>query len=214
MSDRPDRRSDAQIEAMLRELDAESLELLEPPRSVWDGIESAVRGHVDADDRVVPLESRKRRKRLRAAAGIAAAALVLAGAAAYMISRDDPVDVVARAALNYDPALFDPLGAQAQADAELLAQDGHHRIRFVDADLPTLGADADLEAWLIQPDEQGGVADLVSLGLVNLSGPRIFTVPDGYDPELYSVVDISIEPRDGDPAHSGRSILRGMLRRA
>jgi len=31
------------------------------------------------------------------------------------------------------------------------------------------------------------------------------------DPDVYSIVDIGIEPRDGDVAHSGRSILRGTL---
>ena len=36
-------------------------------------------------------------------------------------------------------------------------------------------------------------------------------VPAELDPDVYSIVDISIEPRDGDAAHSGRSILRGTL---
>ena len=37
-------------------------------------------------------------------------------------------------------------------------------------------------------------------------------VTAGYDPGDYSVVDISVEPRDGDAGHSGRSILGGSLR--
>ena len=36
-------------------------------------------------------------------------------------------------------------------------------------------------------------------------------VPAELDPDVYSIVDISIEPRDGDEQHSGRSILRGAL---
>jgi hypothetical protein len=38
-----------------------------------------------------------------------------------------------------------------------------------------------------------------------------FVVPADLDPDTYTVVDISIEPRDGDEAHSGRSVLRGEL---
>ncbi|MXV86058.1 MAG: anti-sigma factor [Acidimicrobiales bacterium] len=83
---------------------------------------------------------------------------------------------------------------------------------LVDASLPAAGSGADLEAWLIQPDDHGNVADLVSLGLIDPADPGSLAVPLGYDPSLYSVVDISVEPRDGDPAHSGRSILRGVLR--
>ncbi len=52
---------------------------------------------------------------------------------------------------------------------------------------------------------------MVSLGDIDEDGAREFEVPAGYDPELYSVVDISIEPHDGDDSHSGRSILRGAL---
>lgn len=37
------------------------------------------------------------------------------------------------------------------------------------------------------------------------------TVPDGLDADAYSVVDVSIQPYDGDPAHSGDSLLRGTL---
>ena len=36
----------------------------------------------------------------------------------------------------------------------------------------------------------------------------------GLDPDVYSTVDISIAPRDGDEMHSGRSILRGTLAEA
>ena len=215
MSDRPNRRDDADIEAMLRELDAENIELLEPPEALWEGIESVIgvptEVERDGGDDVIPLRSRRRRARRIVFASAAALALVIAGVAAYAITRDDPDVVVARAALTYDADGFDPLGARAQTTAELVANNGHHRIQLVEAALPAAGADADLEAWLIRPDDQGNVADLVSLGLVDPAEPGSFAVPPGYDPFLYSVVDISIEPRDGDPAHSGRSILRGML---
>ena len=213
MSDRPGRRDDAEIEATLRELGADGLELLEPPPDVWDGIESAVRIEEEPEGRVVPLEPRRRRVRPMVLSGAAAVVVVIAGVAAYVATRDDPAAVVASATLAYDPDAdgFDSLGAQAAADAELLIQGGRHQVQLVDAQLPRPEAGADLEAWLIRPDDQGNVADLVSLGLVDPADPGSLAVPPGYDPSLYAVVDISVEPRDGDPAHSGRSILRGIL---
>ncbi|MXY01277.1 MAG: anti-sigma factor [Acidimicrobiales bacterium] len=220
MSDRPDRRDDTDIEAMLRDLAPEDFELLEPPPAVWEGITSTLGASADpsaadaasADSVVVPFEPRRRRAwRVAVPSAAAAVALVVVGFAVYAVTADEP-EVIATASLAYDADAFDPLGAQAQAAAELVADDGRQRILLVDASLPAAGSGADLEAWLIQPDDHGNVADLVSLGLIDPADPGSLAVPLGYDPSLYSVVDISVEPRDGDPAHSGRSILRGVLR--
>ncbi len=48
-----------------------------------------------------------------------------------------------------------------------------------------------------------------SLGPIDGSG-RV-ALPDGLDPALYATVDISVEPLDGVPTHSGQSVLRGTL---
>lgn len=62
------------------------------------------------------------------------------------------------------------------------------------------------EVWLLTEDASG----LISLGL--LDGDRgDFVVPANVDLERYPVVDVSIEPTDGDPTHSGDSIVRGQL---
>lgn len=209
MNDR-DRRTDAEIEAMLRDLEAADLELLEPPDDVWAGIESAARAAEDENGAVVSLESRRTRRRL--AIGVAAVlVVVVAGLAALLLARDDPSEVVATASLGYDPESFDELGAQAQAGAELVVDGGRHSIVLVDAALPSPEAGADLEVWLIRPDAAGNVAGLVSLGVIDPADPGSLAIPAGYDPDAYFVVDISIEPRDGDAAHSGRTILRGPL---
>jgi hypothetical protein len=39
-----------------------------------------------------------------------------------------------------------------------------------------------------------------------------FPVPAGVDVHRFRFVDVSDEPRDGDTAHSGDSIVRGALR--
>jgi hypothetical protein len=74
--------------------------------------------------------------------------------------------------------------------------------------LDTEGLDAGdgfLEVWVI--DE--GVTRLVSLGPERADG--VYDLPPALDPEEFPVVDISSEPLDGDPAHSGESLLRGQL---
>ncbi len=210
MDDKHPRRSDADLEAMLRDLDAADLELLEPPAEVWEAIESTVRAADDTPGTVVPLDGQRRPLR-RVVLGVAAALILLAVALAVTLTRDDPVTVVASASLTYDAETFDALGAQAEARAELIADDETRRIQIVDAALPSPEAGADLEVWLIRPDEEGNVADLVSLGVVDPADPGTLDVPAGYDPDVFFVVDISVEPRDGNAGHSGRSILRGPL---
>lgn len=63
------------------------------------------------------------------------------------------------------------------------------------------------EVWLIRADASG----LVSLGLLEGDSGR-FPVPEGIDLAEFPLVDVSAEPIDGDPAHSGDSIVRGELR--
>lgn len=62
------------------------------------------------------------------------------------------------------------------------------------------------EVWLI--DTQ--LERLVSLGVM-VGDEGAFDVPDGLDLEEFAIVDVSDEPYDGDPAHSGDSIVRGEL---
>jgi hypothetical protein len=62
------------------------------------------------------------------------------------------------------------------------------------------------ELWLLSPP-----GDLVSLGSfrVPAGGRATLQVPLPVDPSRYRFLDVSVEPDDGDPAHSSRSILRG-----
>lgn len=62
------------------------------------------------------------------------------------------------------------------------------------------------EVWLIRND--GGA--LISLGVLDGSKGS-FAIPAGVDLSEYDLVDISFEPVDGNPAHSGDSIVRGQL---
>ena len=194
-----------EIEALLRELDEDDIRPTAPPPGLWSDIERTI----DAPAPVVEIGSRRRRAWLVAAA--VAVVLVFSGAAAAVLARSgNETEVVSTAVLLHDAAAFDPRGAQSAATAKLVKQDGRLEIELVDADLPDL-ADDDLELWLIEPDADGKPVDVQPVAVIEGSRPGTYAVPAGLDPGSHYVVDISIEPRDGNAAHSGKSILRGPL---
>lgn len=208
------------VEELLRGLTADDLTATEPPPpSVWAGIQARIAADeepVAGGAAVTSLDERRARRfgvpgRLAAAA---AAVVVIVAGAVVLATRGDDDELVASARLRWDPAdpAFDPLGADATATAELVRRDGGYALVLTDADLPAEAeTEADLELWLISTDPAGTITDVQPVSLVDPASPRTYLVPPGLDPDTYTVVDISIEPRDGDAAHSGNSILRGTL---
>lgn len=214
---RPPYDIDPEIEALLAELDATDLDPVAPPPEIWAGIE-----HLLADEpadeladapharsgAVVDLADRRARRLPGRWLGVAAAAVLVVVGAAVVLNRPDGDAVVATAELAHD-AGFDPLGAEATATARLVERDGGYEIVLDDASFPTVTEDADLELWLIEADERGEIVDVAPVALVD--GPGTYAVPAELDVATHRIVDISIEPRDDDRTHSGRSILRGAL---
>ena len=93
--------------------------------------------------------------------------------------------------------------------AESCASDGESAIRLsLDGLAPNSRGDA-YEAWLMDGPER-----LVSLGSfrVGPSGSATVTLPVPAAPGRYRFVDVSRERLDGDPGHSGTSVLRGPTR--
>jgi anti-sigma-K factor RskA len=76
----------------------------------------------------------------------------------------------------------------------------------VTVDAPTSGADGFREVWLIDSEVRG----MVSLGPLE-GGTGQFVIPAGVDVGQFPIVDVSLEPVDGVPTHSGNSIVRGTL---
>lgn len=200
------------IESLLREMTSEDRQLVEPPDDLWGRIEAEA--DVGVETNVVSLDRRRRSfPRFAAIGAAAAAAVIVFGGIVFAAQRDDnDTTLLASAQLSYDAASFDALGANAAAHVSLVDDGGTLRVDIDESDLPSaIGDSADLELWLIEPDADGNPAELVSLGLIDPANPGDFVVPDTYDPDVYFVVDISVEPRDGNASHSGRSILRGPL---
>ncbi|NQX12952.1 anti-sigma factor [Microbacteriaceae bacterium VKM Ac-2855] len=153
-----------------------------------------------SDDR--PVRSRATRWWVTGVAAAATIGLVvsLVGGLWWQAAPSDSGTVVARAELSALPAWT---GASGQADVEDLADGSRELVLHVEA--PAV-ANAYREVWLLAPD----ASRLVSLGVLAGSDGR-FSLPSDLDLNAYPLVDVSAEPDDGDPQHSGDSIVRGAL---
>jgi hypothetical protein len=148
-----------------------------------------------------PSSARSGRGRARwlvpAAAGLVAGA-VGGGLAVGGLLRDGSPAVLAETTLDALP------GWSATGDAAV-EEDADGRRTLV-VRLSDEGVDGFREVWLLDRE----ATRLVGLGVLDGDEGR-FTIPVGLDLDDFAVVDVSAEPFDGDPAHSGDSILRGEL---
>lgn len=206
---------------------ARGIDIAEPGGAAWAGIHAALGlseavtatprladyGPGDEDETegepaptadIGPGSGRRRRRNwipVAVAAGIVGLVGGLAGGIWWeSVQRDAPALVIAEAQLDPFPG-WDASGVAYVEKAE----DGH---REVVVDLAEGSGDAPLrEVWLIKADASG----LISIGLLD-GDSGTFTIPGQVDLGEYPLVDVSAEPDDGDPAHSGDSIVRGELR--
>ena len=143
-----------------------------------------------------PWRRADRRPNVRWLIGAAAALVVVITAAAVWTRSADDVTVLSSTELE-------PLGDSGQGSAEIVDHDGSLQLRLAATGIePT---DGFTEVWLINPD----VTELISLGPIRTDG--VYDLPTGLDPAAFPIVDISSERFDGNPQHSGDSILRGQF---
>lgn len=197
-----------------------------PPDAVWERVRDelglspgllsgvpGVPGLPDASDASAPVAAEpaaatpvpapeSRRSRTRWVLAAAAAGLVVGGVGGGLVvaglQRADSEQVLAEAQLDALP------GWSATGDA-VVEEDADGRRTLV---VRLAGAEGDgfREVWLLDRE----ATRLVGLGVLDGDEGR-FTIPVGLDLDDFAVVDVSAEPFDGDPAHSGDSILRGEL---
>jgi hypothetical protein len=146
---------------------------------------------------VLPFRTRRRGLVLVAAAAVAGA--VLGAGITAVVRGGESTEALTAVAL-------DPLDdEQASGRAEVVVRDDGSRALQVDLDAPVLDGEY-YELWLIEPQ----VVDMVPLGVLR-PGSQTFELPAGLDLGEYPLVDVSVEPLDGDPTHSGISVARGEL---
>ena len=200
---------------------AASVAPVAPPPAVWGAIAAAtgvtaaprpervaasaspVAAVPDAPAEVPPeggvvreLRPRRSRLLLAVAASLAAGIAIGAGTVA-LVTRDESDAVVA--------ADLEPLDERdASGNAEVLATGDGERLR-VELDAPDTD-DGYYEVWLLEP----AVERMVQVGVVR-NGTTTLALPEGIDLAEYPIVDVSLEPLDGDPTHSGDSVARGAL---
>ena len=158
-------------------------------------------------DDVAPLARRRRAgSGMRSLLLVAASALVVGAAGGIVGTRaltPDPqppkpklVTQVVLAALPVDP--------QAKGEARVLSTKSG---RELTVDVSRLaGTSGFYEVWLIDR----GVKKMIPLGILHGSQGQ-FAIPEGVDLSQYPIVDVSAEPLDGNPQHSGKSLLRGTI---
>lgn len=183
-----------QLRRLAQSVEAADHERTDPPAFVWDGIEEYVR----QDKPMLGRAARVPSVLLAAAAVLVAVLLVGVG---LNLSTAAP-ELVATAQLSTEGL---PVATTAQAEVNLVELDDGFAL---DIDLTRLpdAADGQIELWIINED----VSDMHSLGVVTSSGRYALPI-SVVDPADFPIVDMSIEPEDGDPTHSGQSTLRGRL---
>jgi len=199
---------EAELGELAREITEADTHLDQPPADIWVGIEAAAGHKATADHEesgaVVGLDQRGFWARGQSSLLAAAAVILLVGVGFIAVARSfGGSELVASAQISNEdlPVEFGGEGSVS------LRRDGDDV--FLELDLPelpsTAGDDAFYEVWMIDTNVEG----MISLGGVSADG-RI-DLPDNVDHQRFPVVDISVEPFDGDPTHSGQSILRGVL---
>ena len=206
---------------LVRTRSAGQVVLQDPPPRVWQAIQAelhpATTNGSDAVADLAPppatvssLEERRGRRR----AGLPTAWLLAAASVVGIVLGVGGTTLANRIGVDPEPsqvtvasASLAPLDSpQTQGVATLVDADGGLRL-----DLPAMQLDAGtgyLEVWLINRD----LTRMISIGVIPTDAEQVdLPVSQRLIDEGYVIVDISREPFDDKPAHSGQTLVRGEL---
>ncbi|MDR6972959.1 anti-sigma factor [Leifsonia shinshuensis] len=152
---------------------------------------------------VVPRRGRRGRRRWPALVASAAVLVVAALVAVFVFVRPAAPQVEAQATLAGLPAW-----STSNGKATMEREPDGTTVLAVKLDSPAVDSDGSdfREVWLMNSD----LTKSISVGLLD-GGSGRFVMPPNIAAADYPVVDISQQPLNGDPAHSGDSIVRGRL---
>ncbi len=200
--------------ASLRDLESDDWQLDSPPAHVWAGIERAIRER-PAIEAALPSVADEGVANQRGSGRVASSrrwwlvaasivAVVCVGVGAVALFDGDNANEVVVAATELSSAGLDGAPEGLRGDASVIETTGGQMIEVDIGNLRPASGEF-LEVWLIRPDVSG----MVSLGTARPDGR--YELPPGMRLADFPIVDVSTEPYDGDPVHSGASLLRGVL---
>jgi anti-sigma-K factor RskA len=184
-----------QLKMIARQLSDDDFLRDEPPAHLW----GAIAATMDRPANEVVSMRHARRRALLGAVAVVVAALALAGG--LLISGGGRDNVVAQATLSNEG--LSPLGSESSGKAKIIRRGGSYLLQLDVSSVPQEPSSY-IEVWLIDSQVKG----MVSLGPFHGNGN--YMIPAGVDPARFPIVDVSIEPSDGVPTHSGVSIVRGV----
>ncbi|WP_350278823.1 anti-sigma factor [Kribbella sp. HUAS MG21] len=185
-----------------------------PGAHVWQritdelGPEYAAQETTDDGHRAAGNGTQDTRRRFRSSAlALAACVAVVLGAGAGILGTlyltdDEPDQPVADVMIRLEPLA----GKTGDGSADLIRASTGTQLKVDATGLGTTTAGY-YEVWLINADGQR----MVSLGVLNPLTGSTFQVPAGLTSQGYRIVDVSLEPEDGNPEHSRDSVIRGTL---
>jgi len=179
-------------------------ELVPAPESVWAGITA------ELATTPVPVTSLAERRRRRTSWVMVAAAAcvgaIVGGSGVYAATGRTTPEPAQPSPAVLATASLEPLkGSAAHGSVEVVSSASGPRVLV---DVSGLAAPQGYyEVWLLDRKAQ----KLVSLGALDGADHGSFAMPPGVSMSDYPVVDISLEPGDGNPEHSHNSLVRGTL---
>jgi anti-sigma factor RsiW len=183
--------------------------LVSPPPAVWDAIaaETGVRAtgsEPTTAETVVAL--RRHRTSWVQLAAAACVGLVVGGGAVLAATSGSRAPAAGVTPSVLAAASLAPLeGSTARGKVEVVSTSSGPRVLV---DVTGLAKpDGFYEVWLL--DRKGD--RLVALGALDGTSQGSFAMPPGVAMSDFPVVDVSLEPSDGDPGHSHHSLVRGTL---
>lgn len=206
---------EARVSEIASDMTAEDHDIVQPPADLWDRIQASVdaerptSGGGTAGGGGAPVVSLDaRRNRWAGPLAIAASVALLAGVGALILAgptKATQSKLVASATLGRLEA------TQGVGTAKLVRQGGTLHLLVKTNDMATPPTGSDYELWLVDklvtnPRSLGAVT-----GRVTGRNTIDVVVPRSIDPKRFPVVDISVEPTDGNHKHSGHSVMRGTL---